>query len=581
MRDGSAQIVDSGTAGFLGQTDLSHSFASSPTLSGTRSVVEQWGMLPVVDENNLRLLRMAYRRAVYGVNETLATDEELRNQLAHELKGQIAVTEDLRRSTDAYYQSRLSSGVFEYYQRLAEASGARPSPSGPGFGTQASRDVTLTTPSPDYGALYAQVVRAENECFDCQLGDTPVIISIKDGKPNQGYPLTIKGGQSVVWSNEGTDEVVITGDPGVMPFTSLMLSPGMKSSPILFRTPDRGGGNKSPGEADRDGLCYRVNDRRFYLNVSDEDACDEQEDTPARWVIDLAPEGAAPDILSTRLTLGEKGRGEQRLTIKSGDFVVWHNLGSKRVVVESAPGNPYRFQATVQPGRDSVPLHFPKPDVEAGVDGYRYQVRLPEHVESSPENVRKRDERDRSIMLAEQFLTQKSSTRKSEEERLGAAKRNRDPKLKEIQEGFYGARKAEKDAQDALNKLLKEEEVSRERIDLSPYGGIIGVIHVEPRKSKTPLTIEVCRRIREINKDLTDIESGWFGRGSKHDVPWKKACYVGRCGNCYTWVCPEGLASLSEFTLTVLSLASTVKETQVVTVPGGPRYSPGIPAPGR
>ena len=142
LRDGSTQVADSGTAGLLTQTDLAHKFSMSPALNGTRSVVEQWGMLPVTDETNLRLLRMAYRRAAFGVDETLATDAEFRNQLAHELKGQIAVTEDLRRSTDAYYQSKVSRGLSEYYTHLAGSPGAavRPGETGSMLDLQSSAE---------------------------------------------------------------------------------------------------------------------------------------------------------------------------------------------------------------------------------------------------------------------------------------------------------------------------------------------------------------------------------------------------------------------------------------------------------
>ena len=51
---------------------------------------------------------------------------------------------------------------------------------------------------------------------------------------------------------------------------------------------------------------------------------------------------------------------------------------------------------------------------------------------------------------------------------------------------------------------------------------------------------------------LADVPApGWFQVGGKKDVP-KEACYVGRHGDRYAWVMPEGVRALSRFTVTVL-----------------------------
>jgi hypothetical protein len=51
---------------------------------------------------------------------------------------------------------------------------------------------------------------------------------------------------------------------------------------------------------------------------------------------------------------------------------------------------------------------------------------------------------------------------------------------------------------------------------------------------------------------LSDVTPpGWFHLGSKRDVP-KDACYVGRYGDRYAWVTPDGMAGLARFTVTVL-----------------------------
>ena len=335
LRDGSTQVADAGAAGFLGQTDLAHKFASSPTINGSRSVVEQWGMLPVTDENNLRLLRMAYRRAAFGVDETLATDADFRNQLAHELKGQIAVTEDLRRSTDAYYQIKASRGLSEYYARLAASPEAnRPATSEAMLTLQAVSEGVPATPAADYGTFDAQVASANDACIDCELTDKPVEVVIRDGKPNQGYPVEVIAGKRVIWLNECEGPVVVTGDAGVVPFTSLTLPPGSRSTPVAFPTPsltqrDNRGRPRFP-----DGYPYRVGRQTFLLKVNEPSACGPDEDPPRRWVVDLSP-GADPlPGPVSRLTLSATGSGESLLIVKTGDFVVWHNRDSERLVVE-------------------------------------------------------------------------------------------------------------------------------------------------------------------------------------------------------------------------------------------------------
>lgn len=98
-------------------------------------------------------------------------------------------------------------------------------------------------------------------------------------------------------------------------------------------------------------------------------------------------------------------------------------------------------------------------------------------------------------------------------------------------------------------------------------------------KRFTPLAQYARIELKGIQKDLLDIRTGWFHVGGKRDVP-KNACFVGRyyaCGReCYAWVCPDGLAELSKFTLKITKFSSLIKEDSVVTIPGGgPRFTPG------
>ena len=93
-------------------------------------------------------------------------------------------------------------------------------------------------------------------------------------------------------------------------------------------------------------------------------------------------------------------------------------------------------------------------------------------------------------------------------------------------------------------------------------------------EAQSPLVRNTCRKIEAIRRDLIRIGPGWFHEGGKRDVP-KDACYVGRCGDRYVWVCPDGREELTEFTLTVLKFSSLIKETQTLISPGSVKFSPG------
>lgn len=62
LREGTTQITDSATAGAL--VDLGPPAATQPQIFGSRTVVAQWGVSPEIDPTELRLFRIAYRRAV-------------------------------------------------------------------------------------------------------------------------------------------------------------------------------------------------------------------------------------------------------------------------------------------------------------------------------------------------------------------------------------------------------------------------------------------------------------------------------------------------------------------------------------
>jgi hypothetical protein len=97
LREGTTQITDSITGGAL--VNLAEA-ATEPQIFGSRTAVAQWGMSPVIEPTELRLLRVAYRRA-QGRDEM--PPPEFLDELAHELKSQVANNADLQQETAAYF----------------------------------------------------------------------------------------------------------------------------------------------------------------------------------------------------------------------------------------------------------------------------------------------------------------------------------------------------------------------------------------------------------------------------------------------------------------------------------------------
>lgn len=99
VREGTTQITDSASIGAA--VDLGPPPNWLPQLFGSRTAVAQWGGSPVIDPLELRLLRIAYRRA-HGSPEMPGPD--LIDELAHELKNQVAVNSDLRDESELFFE---------------------------------------------------------------------------------------------------------------------------------------------------------------------------------------------------------------------------------------------------------------------------------------------------------------------------------------------------------------------------------------------------------------------------------------------------------------------------------------------
>jgi hypothetical protein len=99
IREGTTQVTDSLSGG--GAVDLGPPTNWLPQLFGSRTAVAQWGMSPVIDPIELKLLRVAYRRAV-GMDEM--PDDDTMQDLGHELKAQVASNPDLSNESTLFYE---------------------------------------------------------------------------------------------------------------------------------------------------------------------------------------------------------------------------------------------------------------------------------------------------------------------------------------------------------------------------------------------------------------------------------------------------------------------------------------------
>jgi hypothetical protein len=98
------------------------------------------------------------------------------------------------------------------------------------------------------------------------------------------------------------------------------------------------------------------------------------------------------------------------------------------------------------------------------------------------------------------------------------------------------------------------------------------------KKRATGLVREIVRQVNDVQKELISVAAlgtDWYGKGRLIDVP-HDAIYVSHSGHQYVWVCNSGIPQLSQLTLSVLHIASLVRDIQVVNAPSGIQFSPSI-----
>ncbi len=103
FREGTTQVTDSASAGAA--VDLGPPSNTLPQLFGSRTIVVQWGMTPVIERTELRLLRIAYRRAL-GLSDM--PNPEFLSELAHELKNQFPSNADQSDESELFYELESS-----------------------------------------------------------------------------------------------------------------------------------------------------------------------------------------------------------------------------------------------------------------------------------------------------------------------------------------------------------------------------------------------------------------------------------------------------------------------------------------
>ena len=116
----------------------------------------------------------------------------------------------------------------------------------------------------------------------------------------------------------------------------------------------------------------------------------------------------------------------------------------------------------------------------------------------------------------------------------------------------------------------------------SPNGCPFRVVPLHRYMKVTPMVAEVRRQVKSVEDDLEEIKGGWLHWShDKHDVP-KNACYQGQGKGCggtiYVWVCSEGRKAFEDFTLKTLSFSNLVKNVQV-TGSSGVKFLPSTSAP--
>jgi plastocyanin len=332
LRDGSAQITDSGSAGVIGAFGLSMGRLSSgtPSISGSRTIVDQWSMIPVTDDDELKLLRMAYHNA-YGAHETLSADEDFANDLGHELAKQTEVTPELQQDTLLLQgdQAQIARNPLKdpYARNMPDSRGESP-----------ERIAPIT-----YRLFEKTSIASYDTCLECDLGrprqwvvwieatrqsylsENRTFLFNHGGGTNNLSRLKIKAGDSVVWINhDDVSHLAPSGPDGSFPSHMNWLEPNVSSAPVTF--------SSATAEA---GIPYfdEFGKKVGTIVVTAGTDCDDDEAGEARIRTILYSGRLLDNQKSIRNSAGDL-IVEQPVEIQAGDAVAWINRGPNPVDIE-------------------------------------------------------------------------------------------------------------------------------------------------------------------------------------------------------------------------------------------------------
>ncbi len=336
LKDGSAQIADTGSLGVLGGFGRSMGYLSSgsPSISGSRTVVDQWSMVPVTNDVELELLRMAYHDA-FGAGKTLADDEDFANELGHELAKQTEVTAEMQED-NALLQAEhaRNSTIAAQYDDSRASAGRR---------AEHNERVAPIT----YRLFEKTWVTSYDTCLECDLGrpqthevwieatkksylsDERTFLFNHGGGTNNLRRLRIKAGDSVIWiNNDSKSHRAHWEDGNVSPFTfdTKLLNVGAKSEAVKFETP-----------TGPDGIDYldETGKRVGKIVVTASEECEDSEAGEAR-IRTILFENHKLDNKLPRQKLDNRRHFvvEEAVEIEAGQAVAWINRGPNPIQIQ-------------------------------------------------------------------------------------------------------------------------------------------------------------------------------------------------------------------------------------------------------
>jgi hypothetical protein len=508
IKEGSAQIQDFGQLSVLGQFGqlTGRLAAGSPALTGSRTVVEQWGVEPVTDDIETRVLRIAYQRAM-GL--PVLMDVDLVNDLARELARQTAESSDLDLKNAELVAITYRE---ESVRRMAWASGfnqmpgAPPTfpggPSGQPFPLQYQPAPGL---SPNPGALPTSPGGPLGQPpFQNQpapgLPPNPGALPTSPGGP-LGQPFPFQLGQPFPFQNQPTPEpnqytFLFWFDLRLMSWGDGSGVPTSGKSLVVVGTDDKG------------LLHIRIFDfagRR----ITDAD----EWQLPAQAAAIATLKQQLPGLLPPHvLTDAEKNKVVGEATSIAGQTLLFFPIIREDILRERRRTDKIKFL----------------------------------------------DEALSTIYL--DIIVSRISITTNSDNIISKQEFDADPTLASMR---------------PESRLFLEDELEydflRPILRVALYRGLAP--DEIPTIFATPLAKSARREVKDTQNDLIHITPGWFHTGRKCDLP-KNACYVGRYKDRYAWVCEDGLPGLSQFTNDVMRFSDLIKERTVLTVPGGPRFTP-------